>query len=172
MQTSTKTIGLGSNNAKYCVYIENIPALEPYNALQKVIPLREHDVYNIGQQTGNHWRKIFNIYAKLLFEVNPSQYKTWQHFRDEKLLQLNSGERLLFSAPDIDRLDLTKTHIIMGRTYAKKLNADNQCYWLSKDFAFNEAKKLIISPYFDYRQLSNTKIEQLANLIKKLDNQY
>jgi len=172
MRTSTKSIGLGSNNAKYCIYIENIPPLEQYRSLQKIIPLNENDIYSIGQQTGNHWRKIFNVYAKLIFEIKPLQYKTWQNFRDDKLLQLDSSECLLFSPPVIDKLDKTKIHIIMGRTYAKNLSVDSQCFWLSNDFAINEDKKLIISPYFDYRQLSNIKIEQLAKLIKKLDGQY
>ncbi|MFT5758432.1 MAG: hypothetical protein ACI9LM_003174 [Alteromonadaceae bacterium] len=166
MQTTTKKIGLGCDKAAICVYIENIPPLEQYQSLHEVISLKEYDIYNIGQQTGNHWRKIFNVYAKLIFEIDTYQHSSWQNLRDKELLQSHSNESLFFSPPRFDTLSSTQIHIIMGRTYAKKLNLDTQCFWLSKDFAINEDKRLIISPYFDYRQLSNLKITQLANLIK------
>ena len=166
MQTPTKTIGLGINSAQLCIYIENIPPLEQYLSLQKVTALHPHDIYNIGQQTGNHWRKIFNVYAKLVFEIGLCQHDTWQNFRDKELLQKHSNESLIFSPPNFDKLNPTRIHIVMGRTYAKTLHIDTRCFWLSKDFAINEGKKLIISPYFDYRQLSNIKISQLAKLIK------
>ncbi len=169
MQTLTKKIGLGRDKSPLCIYIENIPPLEQYQSLQKVITLKEYDIYNIGQQTGNHWRKIFNVYAKLIFEINNGQHSTWQDFRDKDLLQSHSNENLFFSPPHFDTLSENQVHIIMGKTYAKKLNLDTQCFWLSEYFAINEEKRLIISPYFDYRQLSNIKIKQLASLIKKFN---
>ena len=168
MQTPTRTIGLGINNAQLSIYIENIPPLKQYLSLQTITALHSHDIYNIGQQTGNHWRKIFNVYAKLIFEIGFCQHDTWQNFRDRQLLQDHSNESLIFSPPNFDKLNPAKIHIIMGRTYAKKLDIDTRCFWLSKDFAINEGKNLIISPYFDYRQLSNIKVIHLAKLIKKL----
>jgi len=168
MQTPTKMTGMGINNAQLSIYIENTPPLEQYLSLPTITALHPHDIYNIGQQTGNHWRKIFNVYAKLIFELGLSQQDTWQNFRDEDLLQKHSNESLIFSPPNFDKLKSDQIHIVMGRTYARKLNIDTQCFWLSKDFAINEEKRLIISPYFDYRQLSNMKISQLAKLIKKM----
>jgi hypothetical protein len=166
MQKFSDKKGLGNNNAQVCVYIENIPPLEQYQLLQGITSLKVNDIFNIGQQTGNHWRKVFNVYAKLIFEIGFCQHSSWQNFRDEQLLQSHSNESLVFSSPCFDTLSPTKIHIIMGRTYAKKINFDTQCFWLSKDFAINEEKRLIICPYFDYRQLSNVKIVQLANLIR------
>jgi len=162
----TDKIGLGNHDAQVCVYIENTPPLEQYQGLQEVSILKTHEIFNIGQQTGNHWRKVFNVYAKLICEIDTHQHSSWQKLRDNELLQSHSNQCLLFSPPHFDGLDPTQIHIVMGRTYAKKLNLDTQCFWLSKDFAINEEKRLIICPYFDYRQLSNIKVEQLAKLIK------
>ena len=56
----------------------------------------------------------------------------------------------------------------MGKTYANKLGLAEQALWLNEFFAINKTTNTIVCPYFDYRQLSNIKISQLANLIKKL----
>jgi hypothetical protein len=39
---------------------------------------------------------------------------------------------------------------------------------LDNDFVIWPTKKLIICPYFDYRQLSNVKIERLVELIRSV----
>lgn len=161
--------GLGVNNARLRVYIENRPPLEQYQSIRIVKPLQYNDIATIAMQTGNHWRKIFNVYAKLIFELNPREYQTWQMLRDSDLLQAHSDECLLFT-PFIKPISSIKcVHIIMGRTYAKKLFMDSQCLWLSKDFAINEAMNIIICPYFDYRQLSNVKVKELASLIERIN---
>jgi hypothetical protein len=61
----------------------------------------------------------------------------------------------------------------MGKTYAKSLLSsgalDLELIWLNNEFAINHSQRLIVCPYFDYRQLSNVKIERLAELIKELN---
>ena len=126
------------------------------------------EIADIASETGNHWRKVFNVYAKLMFELAPEQFFNWQALRDEQLLQGNQ-HCLLFSAPKITTFDENKIHIVLGKGYAEMLGLVNQCTWLSNDFAINKEQRLIICPYFDYRQLSNIKIKQLCRLIQQLN---
>nr|WP_259364507.1 MULTISPECIES: hypothetical protein [unclassified Colwellia] len=123
--------------------------------------------------------KIFNVYAKLLFEISPEQFTSWQKLRDSALLQAESDHCLLFSAPDFSEADCSgvnllsakpsqKLHIILGKGYAEQLGFCNSCIWLSHDFAINIDLGVIICPYFDYRQLSNKKITQLSGLIQQV----
>jgi len=101
---------------------------------------------------------------------------TWQKYRDDFLLQAYSNTSLLFSAPVLkpikNNANQNVVHIIMGRTYAKSLLSTGalniDLIWLDNEFAFNRSQRVIVCPYFDYRQLSNVKIEQLAELIKEL----
>ncbi|WDE12774.1 DUF6942 family protein [Thalassomonas haliotis] len=160
--------GLGTAKAKLKVYIENIPPLPQYQQLDSLTAMAPGEIKTIADLTGNHWRKIFNVYAKLWHQLHPDCAASWQQFRDETLLQAHGQQALLFSPPDFTANTGGNEHIsiIMGRTYAAKIGIAEHCYWLSPDFAINETKKLIVSPYFDYRQLSNVKIEQLAGLIK------
>ncbi|WDE00004.1 DUF6942 family protein [Thalassomonas actiniarum] len=162
--------GLGTANAVLKVYIENIPPLPQYQELSSLTAMKPGEIKTIADLTGNHWRKIFNVYAKLWQQLHPGCAGSWQQFRDEELLQAHSQQALLFSPPDFNcnsnGKDSEHISIIMGRTYAAKTGIAEHCYWLSRDFAINESKKLIVSPYFDYRQLSNIKIEQLAGLIR------
>jgi hypothetical protein len=159
-------IGLGNKQAYLKVYIENRPPLAEYQCLQEVRPLISEEIANVVQQAGNHWRKIFNVYAKLIFAIEPIGFSTWQQLRDSHLLQDNSEQCLLFSPPIFN--SVRDIHIVMGRTYASKLALSDDCYWLTPEFAINEHKQLIICPYFDYRQLSNRKIAQLVQLIRPL----
>lgn len=158
--------GLGSLSAPIYVYIENTPPLPFYQNLDDIYGLKTNDVYQIGQETGNHWRKIFNVFAKLEFERFPRGFESWQALRDATLLQSKGEQCLLFNSPEFDQLADNKIHIIMGKTYASKLALTEHCYWLNEFFAYNQEKKLIICPYFDYRQLSNVKISQLVKLIE------
>lgn len=186
-------VGLGNDNANIIFYIRNRPPLKTYQNLNSVKPLIPDEINHICQETGNHWRKVFNVYAKLLFELSADKFSSWQQLRDEQLLQANSQHCLLFSAPNLipnfstDKaycqpsnsqathfIDFTKEkpnttlHIVLGKGYAQELSLANESTWLSDDFAINTELGLIICPYFDYRQLSNAKIIQLAGLIKQL----
>ena len=190
-------IGLGDKNAHLIVYIENKPPLDFYQNLNEIKAMKKGEIKLIGDQTGNHWRKIFNVFAKLYFEINSHNYNRWQTLRDEFLLQQNSSLLLAFSPPIFsqnafstkDKLtkeftaqftqQLTQQaktteptiHLIMGKGYASKLALEDKVFWLNEYFAINEAKKLIICPYFDYRQLSNIKITQLCCWITNMQKQ-
>ncbi|WOH38666.1 hypothetical protein RI844_05465 [Thalassotalea fonticola] len=165
--------GFGNESARIKVYIDNRPPLEQYQQLSKVVPIQAGEILEIGRLTGNHWRKIFNVYAKLCFELSPSSFNTWQVLRDQQLLQKGSQQALLFNQTSFHQYTKQSSaddiHIIMGRTFASSLINNNQfsadLLWLNEEFAINKTFRLIVCPYFDYRQLSNIKISYLVTLI-------
>lgn len=159
-------VGFGSSEFKYAVYFEHKPPIEPYLAHTELTPLSKSELDFILANTSNNWRKIFNCFAKLSFALEPDHCKSWQALRDTQLLSEHQPFALLFSKPDLTQTETI--HIISGRTYAAKLDLPVELTWLSPQFAINKKCKLIVSPYFDYRQLSNERLEILIKLIKGL----
>jgi len=166
-------IGLGDKDASIVVYCQNIPPLEYYQQLVNVSPLKQGEIKMIADKTGNHWRKIFNVYAKFLYELWVPAEDSWQRFRDDRLLTENCNALLLFSPFKKCSSDITATtiHIIMGKQYASSLINPEQLTWLSNDFAIDEQNRTIVCPYFDYRQLSNEKITKLCGLVNHIKKQ-
>ena len=148
-----------------------------YQQLTLISPVTSGEISAINTACGNGWRKVFNVYAKLLYALDNKYFNfsalapTWQNYRDSFLLQHNSQTTLLFSPPQ-PPTNKESLHIICGKTYAKHLLATGQLaanfIWLDDEFAIDKARNLIVCPYFDYRQLSNSKIEKLACLLKEL----
>jgi len=168
MSGQSTRCGLGDINARFNVYIANRPPLDEYQYLVGMQSMMDGDIARIAQQTGNHWRKIFNVYAKLVFALNSQGFVTWQLYRDAFLLRENSNQALLFSEPDLSQPGL---HLVMGRTYAKTLPLDAKLAAVDADFQIDKNKRLLVVPYFDYRQLSNEKLERLQVLIGSLAHQ-
>lgn len=180
---SDQDIGFGTDDYQIAVYIANRPRVYEYQQLEQLTALTTGEIAYIGQHCGNGWRKVFNVYAKLLYALDKQQFNfaslapTWQQYRDDFLLQAHSKTSLLFSVPLLKpikyKANQKVVHIIMGRTYAKSLLStgvfDIELIWLNNEFAINRAQRVIVCPYFDYRQLSNIKIEWLAELIKGLN---
>jgi len=162
--TSAVVAGLGDPLARVRVYSANRPPLAAFSDIHTIRPLLADDIARIATETGNHWRKIFNVYAKWLFEWCEAEFCRWQQLRDVCLLQSGSNTSLLFSAPDFSQPAL---HVVMGRQYAASLSL-GQLKWLNDDFAINRKLGVIVCPYFDYRQLSNAKIVRLAELSREL----
>ena len=174
LSQSCQSAGLGDPNASLCVYLGNRPDYQNLLQLQHVQPLLSGDITAIGKMCGNGWRKIFNVYAKLVFAlptglVNKAKsHGNWQTYRDNLLLQRASDTALMFSPPRFESENDSGLHIIMGRTYAKSLYLPTTLEWLDKEFAVDWDKRLIVCPYFDYRQLSNIKIIRLVELMERL----
>jgi hypothetical protein len=179
--------GLGDGQFTIAVYIANRPNLPEYQSLNKLTALKDGEITYIGQTCGNGWRKVFNVYAKLLYALDPAYFhfanvdsaivNSWQSYRDHYLLQKKSGTALMFSPPCCDHVNMTLAssnhkvlHIICGRTYAKQLIQQGflstQLIWLDEEFAIDLQQCVVVCPYFDYRQLSNNKIDRLASLLK------
>ncbi|AOT10802.1 DUF6942 family protein [Pseudoalteromonas luteoviolacea] len=172
------THGFGASHGILAVYVENRPNLVKYKNINYVMPLQPGEIDYINQECGNGWRKLFNVYSKFIAELqHPDHHftngahtaQTWQQYRDSTLLQAASQEALLFSPPDLAQNNY-QWHIIAGRTYAKQLLKDHDLthsiVWLDEEFAIDNVNKIIVCPYFDYRQLSNIKITKLVTLIK------
>ena len=164
-------IGLGSHNSNINFYIANRPPIDDYPTMNELRGLATGELAHIVQHTSNHWRKAFNVYAKLLFDWHQVQGRnhlsnTWQSYRDLELFQSHSQEALLFSAPQFDKNSQT-IHIIAGKTYAASLDLPS-LVWLDQYFAINKEFRLIVAPYPDYRQLSNVRIARLIELMRGL----
>ena len=148
-----------------------------YQQLTLISSLTSDEINTINSACGNGWRKVFNVYAKLLYALDKKYFDystlapTWQKYRDSFLLQYNSQTALLFSPPQA-ATDKESLHIICGKTYARHLLGTGQLaanfVWLDDEFAIDKTLNLIVCPYFDYRQLSNIKIEKLASLLREL----
>lgn len=169
-------IGLGDQNASFRVYVENRPKMPQYQQLFDCEAMQTGDIDLIYQHCGNGWRKVFNVYAKLLCALDPklftfpTQAASWQQYRDQFLLQKSSGTALLFDQPLLNPADNT-IHLIAGRIHAKQLIQQGlgcQLHWMNEEFAIDPSNKVLVTPYFDYRQLSNEKIEFSAALLKTL----
>ncbi len=172
---SKQRIGLGDADAGIQVFIANRPPLAEYQQLQAMQPLQRGDIARIASETGNHWRKILNVYAKLIFALQQagingdnnqkvSGFTRWQDLRDQQLLQADSGQVLLFSPPDLNR-NTTKIRLLLAKGYAQTLGLNAELIWLDNDFALHPSSGIVVCPYFDYRQLSDIKIQRLVELI-------
>jgi len=172
-----KNFGLGCDNFTIAVYIGNKPNMLEYQQLACISPLTMGEIQTINNACGNGWRKVFNVYAKLLYALDKQHFKfselapSWQKYRDSFLLQSRSETALLFSTPHLST-EKKAIHIICGKTYAKHLLATGQLaasfVWLDEEFAIDKTQNLVVCPYFDYRQLSNIKIEKLVSLLIEL----
>lgn len=166
-----KIIGLGSPNACIRFYIANRPPLDDYPTMTELRCLAMGELTHIVKHSSNHWRKAFNVYAKLLFDWHQLHARnnlphSWQEYRDLELFQPHSQEALLFSAPLVDKTS-PAIHIIAGKTYAAQLPLP-RLTWLDNYFAINKEARLIVAPYPDYRQLSNERIARLITLMQAL----
>ena len=158
--------GIGVAHGQIVFCLGKRPPLDDYPDLNHIRPLKPGEVHYIGQNTSNHWRKIFNVSAKFLFELrqqsNDTLYPSWQALRDDSLFQAHGDEVLLFTPTDLKQTD--KIYIICGKTYAQSLEL-GPLLWLDNHFAISEQVPLIVSPYLDYRQLSNERITRLVELV-------
>jgi len=164
-----KAYGLGIADAALQVFIANRPPLPEYEQLQSLSPMQPGDIARIAAETGNHWRKIFNVYAKLVTAIKQQQgllpdTMRWQDYRDQQLLQAGSDESLLFSPPDLTHKENCQ-RLLLGKGYATTLKMDDSLVWYDDSFAVHQPSGVVVCPYFDYRQLSDAKIQRLVEIL-------
>ncbi len=165
--------GLGDSDPLFVAHIENIPPLSPFDSSGGILPLCEGDINAFGLECGNGWRKVFNVYAKVIFALNepglaPNRYSRWQDYRDQKLLQQDSATQLLFHGPSKVKLEESSSiHVVMGKGFSKKQWFASRLQWLDANFAVLPGFALIVCPYFDYRQLTNQHIVRLVEIVKQ-----
>jgi hypothetical protein len=131
------------------------------------VALAPGDIATLVTAGGNHWRKILVIYAKLLQQLRPgAEPDTWQACREQHLLQAGSNTALIFTPLPAAALNGSTTHIISGKSHAEALGLKAELQWLNPHFAISTSRRIIVSPYFDYRQLPDRQIAGLAELIR------
>ena len=170
MNQKLNGIGFGSADAAIKIYIANRPPIDDYPSLNNLRGLTNGEIAHISKNTSNHWRKVFNVSAKFLFDWYQQKGTknlpaSWQEYRDLHLFQPHSREALLFSQPDFTDKSF---HIIAGKTYAAALQLPS-LIWIDNYFALNKDHRLIVSPYPDYRQLSNQRISNLMEIMKNFN---
>ena len=176
MTAFNSDVGLGDPQATLRVYLANKPSLEPFAYPGEILPLADGDIAQINSHEGNHWRKIFNVFAKFLYELKfngTDDFSRWQDYRDVRMLQPGSGVALCYGPPallevDITALDSTSSRVIlMGKQFAEECGffKTDGAKWPDSRFAMND-NGVIVCPYFDYRQLSDERIRYLVSLIK------
>lgn len=165
-------VGLGDPQATLRVYLANRPSLEPFAYPGDVMPLADGDIAQINSHEGNHWRKIFNVFAKFLYELKftgTEDFSRWQDYRDTLMLQPGSQVALCYGVPCYEapcNEAPASQIILMGKQFAEECGffKTNGAKWLYSRFAINDAG-VIVCPYFDYRQLSDERIRYLVSLL-------
>jgi len=156
--------GFGASQTNFIVYCANTPQTTLL-APNTITPICYEDIEKINAENGNGWRKIFNVYAKLLFEINPLEFKSWQALRNNYLLQSHCNHQLILNPTDISANDDDTIQILMGKTFALTHFKENDIQWIDSSMGKVHNTNIFITPYFDYRQFSNAKIEQFAHTI-------
>lgn len=159
--------GLGDPTAWLTIHIGNEPVCPRGLGFSPLRPLDRGELAAWLTSNSNHWRKIFNITAKLMFKLDNHTQTSWQEYRDEKLLQPNSGCALVFGPPN-NAEERKQVQLITGKQYAESMGLLNLSTELQPGFFHQSGSNLIVTPYFDYRQLSNIKVDYLVSLIQEI----
>ena len=89
-------------------------------------------------------------------------------------MQADSQTQLHFDHQGLSRVlantDGGAVRIVMGKAFAERVLSNSQLTWLDAHFAINAELGIIVCPYFDYRQLSNARIEVLVSLVMSLND--
>jgi hypothetical protein len=183
--TSSKIVGFGviKHSPRVVLHIANRPPLDDFqHNISR--PLQLGEAASIIQQTGNHWRKVFSILAKISFSLFDTQCQTWQEYRDTKLLTEQGFEFIAFSSLGVtteqhaQNLKQLKSDprpyvsLVCGFSYAQ-----SQLDLLSlvshqkfEKLKWSEPHQCLVTPYFDWRQLNNEMLDVVVSIIKsKLD---
>lgn len=185
LNSSDKTLGIGDSNFALALHIEHSLPLPEYQHLLGVVPLHQGEIASIVSRCSNHWRKLFNVLAKVVVACQwplmaGEPVTCWRTYRDNDLLQPHSRVALLSTPPILTLPTLTTGskcrggqqpwHIVAGKTYANALQAKGllSLHWLDSHFALDQERRVFVSPYPDYRQLSDRRIERLAELIREM----
>jgi len=170
-----KLIGVGSRSPRIVLHIANRPPVDGFeDDIDRALQISE--AADIIKQTGNHWRKVFSILAKISFALFDTGCKTWQEYRDTKLLTEQGFEYLCFS--ELKQTALTTSaqqelseersvSLVCGFSYAQT-QLDFSSLISHQNFEklkWSELHYCLVTPYFDWRQLNN---EMLAVVVKIL----
>lgn len=106
----------------------------------------------------NHWRKILTLLAKVASPVAGQ----WRGFRDSELFV----ETALCFQPELQRGD--RWHWIAGQANLQRFARVEQgglTHPEDSQIAVDVRRKLLLSPYPDYRQLSNARVARIRGML-------
>ncbi len=180
-----KQPGIGDSEARLRLYVAKAPPMTEFAALDACLALLPGQIDQIYRHCGNGWRKVFNVYAKLVWALPASWQpdlqgaQSWQQWRDRVLLQACSGTALLFGANGFDQdgvgTNAETLHIIAGRQHARDLLAQGLLpetltgglIWLDEECAVARRLRRLVCACLDCRQLSDVKITRLVQLVRQ-----
>ncbi|GAA5525231.1 hypothetical protein Maes01_01796 [Microbulbifer aestuariivivens] len=138
---------LGAAEPRLTLYLPHRP-----NGLARLVTAP--DSQQLMAANSNHWRKIVTLLAKI---TSPGA-DDWRRFRDERLFT----QTALCFAPALS--DSPGWHWIGGGENLARFTAlDHRARPLSAcpSVAIDPAKRLLLTPYPDYRQLSNSVVSHI-----------
>lgn len=161
-------IGLGCQQPLLCLYTPHRPPLPNYQRQRGYRAANQGETAQIIAETGNHWRKILSIFAKIYCQLFcPSE--RWQEVRDRRLLTRGSRTALLWQSQLLPAEGAI--HVVGGMDFAAsfelptllgqpvddegRITAFGHCY---------------LTPYLDYRQFPNALIDAFCtHLLSKYE---
>jgi hypothetical protein len=147
---------------KIILYLPNKPDVDLYKSKRQLKNLGVGEIQEIITATGNHWRKIFSIYAKISFGLTSFPVKTWQEYRDTVLLTKSGIELITFSRKILSKTD-GDIHVLSGKNHCLQFDLPLEKFKnLDVDGKILKYKNIYLTPYFDYRQLPNALVELIV----------
>ena len=144
---------LGAESARLVLYLPHRPeGLERFCHA----PLAQA----IVAANSNHWRKIINLLAKVASPVA----QDWRVFRDGALFERTA----LCFVPELQAGE--GWHWIAGQANLQRFSSFelDACPALEDpDVALDEGRRVLITPYPDYRQISNARVVRIRALLER-----
>ncbi|AOS95987.1 hypothetical protein AUP74_00517 [Microbulbifer aggregans] len=147
----TSTDFLGAANPRLVLYLPHRP-----NNLADLVEAPSSQA--LIAANSNHWRKIVTLLAKVASPVADD----WRTFRDESLFQ----QTALYFAPGLT--NTADWHWIGGKDNLQRFgNLDDGAHPLvdCPSVCIDPDKKLLLTPYPDYRQLSNDVVNHIRTAL-------
>jgi len=142
----------------------------PHPRLVLYLPHRPHGLAQLADAptaqalvaaNSNHWRKIVTLLAK----IGSPEADDWRRFRDEDLFRHTA----LCFVPK--QMDTASCHWIGGKDNLQRFgdlrhSAQPLADW--PDIAIDPNMRLLLTPYPDYRQLSNALVRSIRSALDGL----
>ncbi|WP_250464127.1 DUF6942 family protein [Microbulbifer litoralis] len=144
---------LGSRHPRLLLYLPH----RPYGLAELVAA---PDARALVAANSNHWRKIVTLLAKI---ASPDA-DDWRRFRDEELFR----RAALCFAPEL--VNTTAWHWIGGMDNLRRFSAlQHRAQPLadSPGVSIDPDRRLLLTPYPDYRQLSNALVSRIRSALAR-----
>ncbi|WLQ11776.1 hypothetical protein O5O45_18780 [Hahella aquimaris] len=161
--------GIGDSRPLLILYTPHRPPMPQYEQMEGYRGGIPGETEVIIKETGNHWRKIFSIFAKiaqgLLFPE-----EDWRVVRDRRLFTEGGATALLFQQRllDLQTENRPALHIIGGQQFSEGFSTLPQTpQALQEESRILRAGNVYLTPYLDYRQFPNALIATLLADIER-----